>query len=1734
MVSARPKVGYKRLQALSEMEADEVVFGVMKEKSHFNQLLKDQQLKPDWIKLLVKIFTLISESEMRANVIDLYSMLIGSPFIGSALMKIIQELPVQKASPLSVETFIDDVLTVFEKIGQYFTRSLRSLPIGEFVLILPELDLERQEEFKSRIDELLKMRTACVQESARQSGKNAPVEERYDPPPEDFRELSIQPDYDDLMPTKDPYLRPIKECGQYSDGEEYLDIQFRLMKEDFIAPLREGLNEIVLGTKQHLRKVYMKVYRNVHIIAPQCSRGGITHKIQFDASNLQHVQWKHSKRLIFGSLLCFSSDNFETFFFATVANRDPLLLKHGEVDVHFLGGFNTIIAIDDVAFDMVESPAFYEAYQHVLKALQQIQGDEIPFSKYIVSAQSDPELPKYLRGQESVEYDLEGCLTDEDTPCTSSLHEIQNWESKSVLNTSQLIAVQKALTRDFVVIQGPPGTGKTYVGLKIAHTLLQNIDIWQKAPASHILVVCYTNHALDQFVEGLAAKGHEDIIRCGGRCRNETVLQYTLQEKVKSEKMSKVRPSRELRNILQAITENLREKEDMESQLESSTAQLKRIQEFALAGKIMPYGSLAAYLPEHLLEWFERYNDASSKGNIPFLEIYLGLYPVNLDMVGGVRMVVEQNDTESEIVQNKTADMAQVDGQDNYLEFVDVEGEAEELIDRWVINEGEFAVERGLLGQLADGDEHEGENKFSLVDSEGFHFVLPSKRERRDRARRFLNYAEPMTEEGINNVIDPEALDIEQRWMLYKYLMTQYMINKREMLIQQGNAYDEKCAQIKELDQRKDEYHIQKSKVIAMTTTGAARYRQVLTRINPQIIIIEEAAEVLEAHVITSLTEGAEHVILIGDHKQLKPKPTVYDLAKNYNLELSLFERMIRNGMDCHCLDIQHRMRPEIASLLQDIYPNLQNHTSVTKYPDVLGVGTNLHFIDHSYHEDANAELKSKSNEHEAKFIVALCNYLLLQGYCPEKITILTLYTGQLLVLKNMMPKSQFQGVRVSCVDNFQGEECDIVLLSLVRSNEDGIIGFAEEENRICVSLSRAKVGLFVIGDFTLLAAKSYMWNNVVKSVQNSGNISDHLPLFCRNHPEKTIDAKEADDFKDAPSGGCKEPCMYRLKCGHTCQKACHPFDQEHQRVTCMKKCEKSKCDYDHKCRSRCHFGTDCSPCMVKVKKLVPQCGHEQSVPCSIDPESFDCVEVVERTLACGHVCKIFCHIESFDNIKCKEPCQAILDCEHKCNGNCTDCYQGRIHIPCQEKCNRVLVCSHVCKENCSKECPPCKQRCKIRCSHNKCKRYCGEICPPCREPCSWSCKHKRCSRLCHEICDREPCNEPCGRKIKKCGHPCVGLCGEKCPKLCRICNKAELEEILFGTEDEEDARFLQLMDCNHVIEVSGLDHWMKEETSSVVLKCCPKCNVPILNSQRYGNIIKKEIQDIEEIKGKLIEERRDPSQHKAVEDIDDELQQISFKKFPKITYSCFKDIQVWTSKKVEKLINTGMYQLETISENQVQVLQRVATLVKNVNMTLNASKLPQEVLGDITEFMPIAASCVTKMCLQNIISRQQLIDIDVEVNRLSVFNSTLSTLYGPLASKIPKRRVPILKNYLEMLRSGKIISKAGLDEMRLFLEEIRNKCGMQPLTKDEKEMVIKAMGLRSGHWYKCPNGHFYAIGECGGAMETSKCPECNATIGGADHALAQGNAHAGEFDGSRHAAWSEGANLLNFDPDDL
>lgn len=102
------------------------------------------------------------------------------------------------------------------------------------------------------------------------------------------------------------------------------------------------------------------------------------------------------------------------------------------------------------------------------------------------------------------------------------------------------------------------------------------------------------------------------------------------------------------------------------------------------------------------------------------------------------------------------------------------------------------------------------------------------------------------------------------------------------------------------------------------------------------------------------------------------------------------------------------------------------------------------------------------------------------------------------------------------------------------------------------------------------------------------------------------------------------------------------------------------------------------------------------------------------------------------------------------------------------------------------------------------------------------------------------------------CGHPCVGFCGDDCPRLCRVCNKEELTEIFFGTEEDEEACFVQLRECKHVLESEGMEAWLSqsnENNKEINVKTCPKCKTKLMSTQRYSDYIKDAMKDINMVK---------------------------------------------------------------------------------------------------------------------------------------------------------------------------------------------------------------------------------------------------------------------------------------------
>ena len=1786
------------LQRLAGTSSEEIIKCIMENEPGFLAAYKHSQhcSHPLLLKYLIKIlYHLVKSTEegLASRVVGQILSLEGdfAHFIFH-LDVLLKGMPLEQRAGIRAEN--PRYLNYLLEIGCFAIQHIPTTVVSTFPILQLKLAVEgliKQGEsldiLKQKIEELETQFTATqnelMQKQQPQETTDSAIDEQ---PPEPFTTIQVLPTPEEIQyHDRKPFLRPNIIKGAYDNWDHYLDVQFRLLREDFVAPLRHGVHQHCEGNPGK-RISEVRIYSDVHVLAPVCLFSGVGFQIRFDVQRLDRVKWEHSRRLIFGSLLCLSKDDFKTMVFATVVKREPKLLSEGLLTIKFEGGLNGFEINPKDSFTMVESTAYFEAYRHVLEGLQAVSrtADTMPFKRYIVECNlQDIPSPLYIRTATTglASFNLTEALGMKRIRPPVTIIDRSSWPhvDETSLDRSQYKAVKMALTQEISVIQGPPGTGKTYIGLKIVQAFLQNRKMWDPIKISPIFVVCYTNHALDQFLEGIKnckVEGKQpNIVRIGGRCKSESLANCVLAAKVQNCRSERSFP----RGLYRTFVEARNKMYDFKRWIDQALDELD-IKE----GKILNLMTLEGVIhPHHRFQLTEGMATEVGKE----IEIWLGLwYPPTAD-----EALDDDDETLARALQQSLVGIKEApvnhpavqvvglardpdpiaDLDDDRDHFIDVDEEARLLQEERMLEGEEIELQDQLRPRAQESPDVQPYDLQAGSES-GWQVKQMSHEKRKKKIERGYQHL-PMSNRQVMAVEDVRVLNEGDKWRLYHYWVNRHLQQKKRELIGEAQRYNYTCDYYNEQQRELNNCAIKGADVIGMTTTGAAKHHYILKNIHPKIVIVEEAAEVFESHIVTSLSPSVQQLILIGDHKQLKPKPNCYHLEKTYGLAVSLFERLAENGIPFTTLAVQHRMRPEIAELLlqANIYSHLENHDSVKDYKHVFGIGKDLFFINHNAPEKSNpdGDMRSHVNYYEADYLVALCRYLLKQGYSPAQITILTMYRGQLLELKRRMWRADFEGVRVAAVDDFQGEENEIILLSLVRSNSDGDIGFLKIENRICVSLSRAKVGLYIIGNSLMLRNKDQtVWPLILAHMEQKGCVGRALPLYCQLHPDQKVAAITAEDFAKCPEGGCQKQCNTRLQCGHTCTRLCHPYDREHKLYKCYKQCTKIL-SCGHKCKSRCFQCIDkCQPCGELVEKRNPRCNHMMHIPCPLDPSEVSCQLQCAKALQCGHLCqetcsqsctvrckvqvnkflpcghkhKIHCYRNPQD-ISCPEPCKKLLDCGHECSGTCGECQGGRLHIQCQYKCGRQLVCGHICKFPCTANCPPCTHPCNNYCVHSRCRKRCYEPCVPCMEPCQWKCQHFRCTARCGELCNRPPCNLPCTKRLSRCGHPCIGLCGEICPKKCRVCDREEVSEILFGTEDEPEARFIELRDCGHIFEVEGLDTWVEThnegDPNEVQFKVCPKCKTPIRKSLRYGNTIKKTLADMEQIKKKQLEIGQDVLS-KDIQRFRREIQTLPNRRLIE------KDLQ-----KIEGTINPptdaqGRKQQVYLFPHRINAIKNQLTFLSQVvklHDTLSPIKVSSCKFSSCTiqiQELCHAISTLQAFFMQDFLSDQQLSDIRSELQRLMCIARLCDLEFKVVTKKctvssIDQSRLSKLAAQLsESQRHGMKLTPDIEEEVSALIAHFNEKYAVSGLTEAERVEIVNAIGLTKGHWFKCPNGHYYCIGESGGAMEKAQCPECGANIGGTNHQLLEGNQLAQEMDGASYAAWSETANLANFDPNEL
>jgi hypothetical protein len=743
-----------------------------------------------------------------------------------------------------------------------------------------------------------------------------------------------------------------------------------------------------------------------------------------------------------------------------------------------------------------------------------------------------------------------------------------------------------------ILIFRPPGTGKTFIGVKLVKLLLNNKDLWwnQQVDAAPnrlnrrrriiqrkpILMICYTNHALDQFLELIIkeCKLNRGVVRVGGRSKAENLSAFLLRN-IKS-------AMRAERKIEQFVHHGIR---DAYTELKSLREVLTEKTNKVILGtnEILSMECLSKYMNESNLDWFLMQTNHNSNIDLNVVLLnWLGFFSLN-DINNNKRSSFDFNEiaqlakkltiskdddyrqtssgqarssTNDRIKQNENNDEGDDDDDEDEAE---AEALNEEILkqnqermlddDGFELVSGRASAPKKKSGQIQNEDYYENKIRVVLSTEEIGRLIEDSNKAADDGVqwtqagnkkklkKKLLEKVRAHIELIVSfSIFSPPRkslsssstthnvwrMDYTERFVLYNEWTKAYKKEKQIEIDSLKSKYNEYAAKYKEMRMQEDRQIMQDALIIAMTTSGSARYHKILNDIGPKIVIVEEAAEVFESHIVSSLSGDCEHLILIGDHIQLRPNPNVYHLAKNYHLDVSLFERLLNNNIKKEMLTCQHRMRPEVSALMRFFYNEaIVDNENVLAYPkNILGLKHPVYFINHQYEERADKENQSsKSNLFEADYVASLAQYLVKNKYLQEKITIITMYLGQMAEIKTRLRQLGLKEVRVFTVDNYQGEENDIILLSLVRSNRNNSIGFLNIINRVCVALSRAKHALYCIGNFELLRAKSPKWNEIITFMEEKQFVGKGVALTCYQHPVNDIVAQMATDFVKRPDG---------------------------------------------------------------------------------------------------------------------------------------------------------------------------------------------------------------------------------------------------------------------------------------------------------------------------------------------------------------------------------------------------------------------------------------------------------------------------------------------------------------------------------------------------------------------------------------------------------------------------------------
>lgn len=999
---------------------------------------------------------------------------------------------------------------------------------------------------------------------------------------------------------------------RYASADELHETMYLLLRANCCLSFERRIEEFAQG---HLKSGDMRVYY-VHlqslVLMSRCSGLAATALCsQFPGSARPGA-----KSLVFGNLVAISTSGapFRQVLWGTVletTQRGQLL----EVVLQFPEELNDMCTSFSVVerlvqtvgrrLVLVESPVYFQAYraplwclQHremaqVLEPILTAQEDERPNSKTVPWAEAATEYLDKVLGQ---------AYTFDD---------------------SQRRALLAALTKPVAVIQGPPGTGKTFVGQRFVEVLI-NISrrsgrsstdegsdtdgdvseedvLYGNVPVP-ILLLCLKNHALDEFVRS-ALKTTKNVIRVGGRGA-EDLMHCNLREVARERKKHRTL-ARTQYNLIQ-------EKTEVEELL---------AEEFqAWAVKTRP----AELLLSH----------ASDEQLLSLTRCCTGTHAD----AGRLHQFVENSVTHSMRKEVGASDI-------------------EACLEEWLSRAGDLAEVPlhldvpSVVPDVCSSDDEEAvektEERRALAEHTYGRISLPLPSW---RAVGSLPTGEMDVEDLYES--DLHLLPPRNRALLVRHWLSievDAFRNKFEGLFSHHQVLAQRISDL-DLQHRADV--LRGAEIVCCTITGASIQSELLAKVGFRVLLVEEAAEIMQPLLLAAAPSSILHFVQIGDHQQLRPIVENEELNA-VHLDVSMMERFVNLG-EQHCtfvqLTRQARMRPEFVELIRDIYPNLTTATERLEVDRMTGLRTrevpallrcSMFFKDTSAHQSSSADGgKSTINKGEAGEICQLCQLLICEGHKQEQITVLAMYKAQRSLLRQQLSALHLQNITTSTVDQYQGDENDIVLVSITRS--DHATAFINSQNRRCVASSRARCCVIFFGNLPMLR-KSKAWMHILHTLkENSGS---DLPLVCPRHP---------DAGRLILGTPCPHNCMEELPCGHRCGKSCHPPGKH-------------------------------PLCDLLINDRFVECGHEINRFCGTPLADLKCSVPVTVRQSCGHSEDRPCHSS-------KRPCTVLVGivCQHCGEEGQLECWRKETEaytFSCPKPCARNMRCGHPCKLRCGENC---------------------------------------------------------------------------------------------------------------------------------------------------------------------------------------------------------------------------------------------------------------------------------------------------------------------------------------------------------------------------------------------------------------------------------------------------------------